>query len=177
AAFYGAATWGGVTLLMLLTGVVHERMLGPWPMVIPLFSTAALGVLCNVLEVPMMPDAVRDRIKPGLRDRLWRSKLGAWIARRLGAPERSHAVGGGVFRATEAALGVAAGELFAALPKAYREHLAELPATVGALEARAAEARAEVDLVAALAPLGSVEAEALAARREAAAANLAESVA
>ncbi|MEX2154705.1 MAG: serine/threonine-protein kinase, partial [Gemmatimonadaceae bacterium] len=145
AAFFAAGTWGGITLLLLLTGVVHERMLGPWPMVIPLFTTAGLGVLCNVLDVPMVPDALRDRIKPGLRDRLWRSKLGAWIARRLGAPERSGLTGASAFRATEAALGVAASELFAALPKAYREQLAELPAIVAAFEARAAEARADVD--------------------------------
>jgi eukaryotic-like serine/threonine-protein kinase len=86
-------------------------------------------------------------------------------------------VGGGVFRATEAALGVAAGELFAALPKAYREQLAELPATVAALEARAAEARAEIDLLAALAPSGSADADVLETRRGAASAHLAESVA
>ena len=86
-------------------------------------------------------------------------------------------MGGGVFRATEVALGVAAGELFAALPKAYREQLAELPATVAALEARAAEARAEIDVLAALAPSGSSDADVLAARRKAAAAHLAESVA
>ena len=80
--------------------------------------------------------------------------------------------GASAFRATEAALGVAASELFAALPKAYREQFAELPAIVAALEARAAEARAEADVVAALAPSGSVDAEVLAARRKAAAAHL-----
>jgi serine/threonine-protein kinase len=99
------------------------------------------------------------------------------LAKRLGAPERSRAIGGGVFRATEAALGVAVSELFAALPKSYREQLAELPATVEALEARAAEARAEADIVAALAPSGSADADALEARRNAAAAQLSESVA
>jgi predicted Ser/Thr protein kinase len=176
AAFYGVGTWGAVTLLLLLTGVIHERVIGPWPIVIPLFSFAGLGVLCNVLEVKMVPDFVRDRIKPGLRDRLWRSKLGAWIARRLGAPERSQLAGTSAFRATEAALGIAAGELFAALPKEFREQLDELPAIVAALEARAAEARADIDVVAALAPSAS-DAEVLAARREAAKARLAESVA
>jgi serine/threonine-protein kinase len=80
-----------------------------------------------------------------------------------------------VFRATEAALGVAAADLFAALPKAYREQLDELPATVAALEARAAEARAELDVVANLAPSG--DASVLEARRTAASAHLAESVA
>jgi predicted Ser/Thr protein kinase len=177
AAFYGVGAWGAVTLLMLLTGVVHERVIGPWPIVIPLFSFAGLGVMCNVLGVKMMPDSVRDRIKPGLRDRLWRSKLGAWIARRLGAPGRSQLAGASAFRATEAALGVAASELFAALPKEYKEQLADLPAIVAALEAKAAEARADIDVVAAMAPSGTKDAEVLEARRAAASARLAESVA
>ena len=82
-----------------------------------------------------------------------------------------------MFRATEAALGLAASELFAALPSAYREQLPELPATVEALEARAAEARAEVDEVAALAPSGSEGAAVLERRRKAAADHLAASVA
>ena len=177
AAFYAVGTWGFVTLVLLLAGVIHERVIGPWPMVVPFFSFVGLGVLCNVLEVPMIPGAIRDRVKPGLRDRLWRSKLGAWIARRLGAPERSQLAGASAFRATEAALGVAASELFAALPKEFREQLAELPAIVAAFEARATEARAEMDVVAALAPSASADAEVLAARRQAASARLAESVA
>jgi serine/threonine protein kinase len=177
AAFYGVGTWGAVTLLMLLLGVVHERTMGPWPMVIPFFTFVGLGVVCNVLEVPMMPAAVRDRVKPGLRDRLWRSKLGAWIARRLGAPERSQLAGASAFRATEAALGVAASELFEALPKEWKEQLVELPATVAALEARAAEARADLDVVANMAPSGTADADVLAARREAASKRLADSVA
>ena len=132
-----------------------------------------LGAVSNALDVQFIPDKIRDWWQTGIRDRLWNSRAGEWLARRLGAPERSRAVGGGVFRATEAALGVAASELFAALPKAYREQLAELPAIVAALEARAAEARAEMDVVAALAPSGSSDAEVLAARRDAAAAQLA----
>ncbi len=114
-----------------------------------------LGAVCNVLDVPFIPDVVPQHDgKPGLRERLWRSKLGEWLARRLGAPERSQLAGASAFRATEAALGVAASELFAALPKEWREQLAELPATVAALEARAAEARADIEVVAALAPPG-----------------------
>jgi serine/threonine-protein kinase len=176
-AFYGVGTWGFVTLLLLFFGVIHERTIGPWPMVIPFFTFIGLGVACNVLEVKMLPEVLSNGIKGGLRDRLWRSKLGAWIARRLGAPERTSLAGASAFRATEAALGVAASELFAALPKEYREQLAELPATVAALEARAAEARADMDVVAALAPSGSGDASALGARRDAAKARLAESVA
>jgi serine/threonine-protein kinase len=81
-----------------------------------------------------------------------------------------------VFRPTEAALGVAASELFAALPEAYRIEFAELPAIVAALEARAAEARAEIDVVAALAPSGAGDTEVLQQRRNAASSNLATSV-
>jgi serine/threonine-protein kinase len=88
----------------------------------------------NALDVQFIPAGVRDWRQTGIRDRLWNSRTEEWLARRLDAPERSRAMGGGVFRATEAALGVAAAELFAALPKAYRERLAELPATVAAIE-------------------------------------------
>jgi len=144
---------------------------------VPLASTMLLGAVSNALDVQFIPAKIRDWWRTGVRERLWNSRAGEWLARRLDAPERSRAVGGGAFRATEAALGVAAGELFAALPKAYREQLAELPATVAALEARAAEARAELDVVAALAPSGSGDAEVLEARRTRAAAHLAQSVA
>jgi serine/threonine-protein kinase len=177
AATYGAATWTAVTFAFALTGVIHERFLGPLPFVIPIFSTIILGAASNVLEVPLIPDTLRSRIKPGLRERLWRSKFGTWIAKRLGAPERSNLAGASAFRATEAALGIAASELFAALPKAYREQLADLPAIVENLEARAAEARAEVEMLAGLAPSGTADADALRARRKAAAAHLGESVA
>jgi len=64
-----------------------------------------------------------------------------------------------------------------ALPAAFREGLSELPETVAALEAQAGEARAELDVVAALAGSGSGGAEVLEARRELASARLATSVA
>jgi len=86
-------------------------------------------------------------------------------------------VGSGIFRATEAALGVAAADLFAALPKTYREQLSDLPQIVDSLEARAAGARAEMELVASLAASSSGDAGVLSARRDAAARHLSESVA
>ncbi len=82
-----------------------------------------------------------------------------------------------MFRATEVALGAAVSDLFAALPSAFKENLAELPATVAALEANAAAARAEIDVLAALAPDGSSAAGVLDRRRSAATAHLAASVA
>ena len=174
----GSATWGAVTFGLLVQGTLHENRGDIVWILAPLFSTMALGAVSNALDVQFIPTRIRDWWQTGIRERLWRSRLGGWLARRLGAPERSGlAAGASAFRATEAALGVAASELFAALPKAYREQLAELPSIVAALEARAAAARAEVDVVAALAPSGTVAAEVLQARREAAAAQLGQSVA
>jgi predicted Ser/Thr protein kinase len=171
-----SATWLAVTFGLVLQGTIHENTTGAVWILAPLFSTMLLGAVSNALDVQFIPAGIRDWWRTGVRDRLWNSRAGEWLARRLGAPDRSRAVGGGVFRATEAALGLAAAELFAALPKAYREQLAELPATVAALEARAADARAEIDVLAALAPSGSSDAAVLETRRNAATAHLAESV-
>ena len=173
----GSASWLGVTIALLLQGVIHENRTPIAWIFTPVFTTLLLGAASNALDVQFIPDKIRQWWQTGIRDRLWHSRAGAWLARRLGAPERTQLAGASAFRATEAALGVAASELFAALPKAYREELAELPVIVAELEARAAEARAEIDAVAALAPSSSSEAEVLAARRETAAAHLAESVA
>jgi len=172
-----SATWLAATMGQVIIGTVTEQQLGPVLVIVPILTMMLLGAVSNALDVQFIPTKIRDWWQTGIRERIWKSRAGEWLARRLGAPERSRAVGSGVFRATEAALGVAATELFAALPEPYREQLIELPATVDALEARAAEARAELDLVAALAPSGSSDAEVLASRRGAAAARLVESVA
>ena len=165
------------TMGQVIIGTVSEERLGAFLIFVPILTTMGLGALSNALDVQFIPTKVREWWQTGIRDRLWNSRAGEWLAKRLGAPERSRVVGAGVFRATEAALGLAASELFAALPSAYREQLPELPATVEALEARAAEARAEVDEVAALAPSGSEGAAVLERRRKAAAEHLAASVA
>jgi serine/threonine-protein kinase len=157
--------------------VIHENRTGIWWIFGPILSTLLLGAASNALDVQFIPTGIRRWWQTGIRDRLWNSRLGEWLARRLGAPDRSKLAGASAFRATEAALGVAAAELFAALPKEYKEQLAELPAIVGLLEARAAEARAEVEALAALAPSESGGAETLEARRKKAASHLAESVA
>jgi eukaryotic-like serine/threonine-protein kinase len=173
----GAATWLGVTAGLIMAEVVHENTMGMWFILGPLGSTLALGAVSNALGVQFIPDVIKKWWQTGIRERLWNSRAGEWLARRLGAPERSKLAGANAFRATEAALGVAASELFAALPKAYREQLGELPAIVEALEARAAEARAEGEVIAALVPSGSAEAEVLAKRKAKAAGQLGESVA
>jgi serine/threonine-protein kinase len=177
AATVSAATWLAVTFGLVVSGVVHERQLGAIFIVVPLLATLLTGAASNALDVQFIPTTIRKWWQTGIRERLWNSRAGEWLARRLGAPERSRLAGASAFRATEAALGVAASELFAALPKEYREQLVELPAVVNALEARAAEARAELEVVAALVPAEVGGAEVLAARKKAAADYLAASVA
>ena len=180
-----SASWLAVTLGLLVNGTIHENRGAAMWVLVPGFTTMFLGALSNALDVQFIPDTIRQWWQTGIRERLWKSRAGEWIARRLGAPVQSRAVGGGVFRATEAALGVAASELFAALPKAFREQLPGLLVTVAALEARAADTRAEIELIAAMAPSGSVDpsagsgqaADVLETRRSAASAHLAESVA
>jgi serine/threonine-protein kinase len=79
------------------------------------------------------------------------------------------------------ALGLAVEELFAALPLAYRNHVADLPRVVALLEAHAAAARARVDEVTALMAIGEhgapTSAPKLVAARDAAKRELADSVA
>lgn len=176
AGMIGAGTWLAVTFGLMLEGAIHENRTKLFWVFGPVLSTLVMAAVSNVVGVQFIPNNLRAWWQTGIRERLWKSRAGEWLARRLGAPERSRAVGGSVFRATEAALGVAASELFAALPKDYREQFAELPAIVAALEARAAEARAELDMVASLASSGG-DAGVLKARRDAASANLTESVA
>jgi eukaryotic-like serine/threonine-protein kinase len=168
---YAAAAWSAAAAFL-----AYARSAGIDGLFAPFIATATLGIVSNALEVTLIPPAARRMLQPGLRERLWKSRVGAWLARRLGAADESRAIDGGAFRATEVALGIAASELFAALPTAYREQLAGLPALVETLEARAAAARAELDLVAALAAPGA-GAAVLEARRGTASAQLARSVA
>ena len=172
-----SATWLAVMFVLLAQGVIHENRTALIVFIAPLFSTMLLGAVSNALDVQFIPTGIRKWWQTGVRDRLWNSRAGEWLARRLGAPERSNVAGALAFRATEVALGVAASELFALLPKAYRDQLSELPATVAALEAHAAEARAELDVIAALASAGSDDAEVVATRRDKTKSHLADSVA
>jgi serine/threonine protein kinase len=171
-----SAAWLAVTVGLLMAGVIHENRTPIMWIFSPVLSTMLLGAISNALDLQFIPTKIRSWWQTGIRDRLWNSRIGEWVAERLKAPRESRAVGGGVFRPTEMALGLAASELFAALPEPYRVELFELPSIVAALEARAAEARAEVDVVAALARPDSDDTAVLERRRNAASANLAASV-
>ena len=143
-ATFGAASWLALTIALLVQGVIHENRSPIWIVLAPVGTTLLTVAVSNALDVRFVSPRVREWWFSGVRDRLWNSRLGSWLSRKLGAPARSRAIAAGGFRATESALGVAAQELYDALPAAQREALRELPATLAALEAQAAEARATV---------------------------------
>ncbi|HEX6576502.1 MAG TPA: serine/threonine-protein kinase [Gemmatimonadaceae bacterium] len=171
-----SAGWLAVTLGLLMLGIIHENRTPIAWLLTPVGTTMLLGAASNALDLQFIPTRVKNWWKTGIRDRIWNSRIGEWLAHRFGAPTQSRAVGGGVFRPTEAALGLAASELFAALPEPYRVELFELPSIVSALEARAAEARAEMDVVNALARPGSQDDSILEKRRQTASTHLSASV-
>src|SRR6185437_12419987 len=100
-------------------------------------------LLSNTLGVRLLPKKLRSAMIGFGRSTFWNSRLGAWMGAMLGrgrtAPPQL------LNRPTEAALGLAASELFAALPTAYRRDLRALPDLVRRLEERAVRVREHVD--------------------------------
>ena len=153
---------------------------------------AALGVSAvttvaasSSLGVSFLPRRVRSGLVGAVRSAIWGSRLGDWAARLL-TPRRRRALPDADFRPTEMALSVAAEELFAALPRAYREHLGDVPRVIRGLEIHASAARERVSQMTALLSLdvrtGHAHADppetaTLAAARDAAVRDLAASVA
>ena len=78
-----------------------------------------------------------------MRERFWTSRAGARLVHKLTPKNRT--VDSTAFRPTEVALAIAADELFAALPAAYRDSLAEVPAVIARLTTRATMLRDGVD--------------------------------
>jgi len=100
-------------------------------------------LLSNALGVRLLPRKLRTAMIGFGRTTFWSSRFGGWVGAMLGrgrtAPPQL------LNRPTEAALGLAASELFAALPTAYRRDLRDLPDLVQRLEARAVRIREHVD--------------------------------
>ncbi|HKT06741.1 MAG TPA: serine/threonine-protein kinase [Gemmatimonadaceae bacterium] len=143
-------TWGSVAALagVILTAVdIGGRSNGQQTLefLFKLTAWPAGGslLLSNALGVRLLPRKLRSAMIGLGRTTVWNSRLGGWLGAllsrgRSAAPQLLN-------RPTEAALGLAAGELFAALPTAYRRDLKALPDLVRRLEARAAAIREHVD--------------------------------
>lgn len=143
-------------------------------------GTVVAVTTSSALGVRFLGKSLRSTLIGAVRSTMWNSRVGEWVAKLL-TPKNRKAVADLDYRPTEMALGLAVEELYAALPKAYREHVPDLPAIVARLEAHAADARARVDELNALASLGGADAthapDAVTGARDAAKKELADSVA
>jgi eukaryotic-like serine/threonine-protein kinase len=108
-----------------------------------LLGAAVSTAISTSLGVSFIPRGVRASLVGALRSKIWNSRAGEWAARLLAPKYRSRAIDADE-RPTEMALGLAAEELFAALPSAYRQHLGDVPEIVRRLEAHASVARRRV---------------------------------
>ena len=124
-------------------------------------TALATFTIGNSLGVRLISRRIRPRFVGAFRSLFWNSRAGEWTAKLL-APRNRTPVDAAEFRPTEMALGLAAEELFAALPKTYREELSDLPAVVRRLEAHAVAARRRIEELDALASIGAANAATLA---------------
>jgi serine/threonine-protein kinase len=110
-----------------------------------LLLTAGINVLGNALGVTWPTHSGHGTLD-ALRCRFWESRLGAWLVRLLA---RGRPSGGGAFidRPTEHAIGLAADELYAALPAPTRRELVDLPGILRGLQGEAEAMRARADLL------------------------------
>jgi serine/threonine-protein kinase len=172
-----------VSLATALSTFYFARVGGrPGPMqvamfVVPWITTIVLAAAVNMNDIPLLPRRLRGLFATNLRDRLWKSRVGEWFAKRMKAPASSHPIGDGIFRPTEVVLGHASADLYAALPEPYRRQLGDLPKTAAALEARAAIARRESELLENLGAHEDGSDRALTLRRDEARAQLSSAVA
>jgi serine/threonine-protein kinase len=136
-------------------------------------------LVSNVLGVRLLGKSLRLRQSGALRSKIWNGRLGEWAARLL-TPRKGIHSADLAYRPTEMALGVAAADLYSALPTAYRDDIPELPAVVERLEAHASLARTRIEELNAL-MAGGGRAETLPANlvaaRDAAKGELAKAVA
>lgn len=110
------------------------------------YSGLAAGstlLIANALGIPFIPNN-RSRVLDGsLRHWFWGSRVGTWLAHALSrgrtAPLQL------MNRPTEAALSLAALELYDALPRELRSGLGDVPDVVRRLEARATQMRHHVE--------------------------------
>lgn len=143
-------TWTSVAALGAAIGLaIHARTdpgalrgLDFW-LKLTAWSSGGSLLLSNAFGVRLLPRKWRTAMLGAGRATFWSSQFGSWIGAllsrgRTGPPQLLN-------RPTEVALGLAAGELFAALPTAYRRDLRGLPDVVRRLEARAARIREHVD--------------------------------
>jgi serine/threonine protein kinase len=110
-----------------------------------ILGSILLTVVGSALGVTFPGRGIRSGKLLGWRLRFWEGRAGRWTARVARLFSRSRVEPGQlVHRPTELAIGLAAEQLFQALPKATRARLGDLPGVVHQLEAHATTMRARV---------------------------------
>jgi serine/threonine-protein kinase len=168
ALLWSSATFGG-------------RFAISWLFAMTFVGSVVAFTASNVLGVRLIGRGIRSKLVGAVRSLFWNSRAGEW-AEKLLTPRHRKPLAELEYRPTEMALSLAASDLFARLPAAYREQLHDLPHVVDRLEAHAAAARARIEELDALVAIGTSERASAAhagvvAARDAAKRELAESVA
>ena len=161
-----------VLFLVLATGVIEPNIpyalwrwipIGVSARLLRQFIMAGTGMLAGIsaiashaLGVPFLPRETKRSLTGGIRSWFWNSRAGALLTRALTPRRRARAISLD-YRPTEMALGLAVDELFDALPKSYRVHLAGLPAVVRRLGAAAAANRVQVEQLESLGADGDID--------------------
>lgn len=151
---YGVA---GATIVTLLAAIVNPDLMSRM-MIAQVVSAGTMATIAGGVLGTVFPGRT---LKPGqgqrsLRAWFWNSPVGVLAARLTGWRLRRDAGAPLLQHATEVAIGMAAQELYEALPAASRERVPELPRTLKALEAEAQALRHRLDDPAAGARLASV---------------------
>lgn len=170
---------GGVGTFIVF-GAPHT-LVGKVALASTLVGAAVAVTASNALGVRFISKSIRPRFVGALRSRIWNSRIGEWAAKVL-MPKKRKPIAELDYRPTEMALSVAASDLYAALPKAYRDDLPDLPQVVERLEGHAAAARARIEELDAVMAMGAAThanatPASIVAARDAAKRELAESVA
>ena len=147
----------GATIMALLTAIafpgIMDRVTTAYVAFAGTISTIVGGILGTVFPGRMLKPGEGPR---SLRSWFWNSPAGALAARLTGWRLRRDAGAPLLQHVTEVAIGMAAQELYEALPSESRERVPELPRTLKALEAEAQALRQRLDDPAAGARLASV---------------------
>src|SRR5690606_17971899 len=114
-----------------------------------IFGSVGSLLLANALGAPPLGRSLKLGLAGRARQWLYGSRVGEWTMKLVRSARRGNPVEL-VARPTEMALGLAAADLFAALPRELKSQLSEVPAVVHRLEERAVEARRRVDELQAL---------------------------
>ncbi len=140
----GVTGAAGLVLASLPVGTPYSTLAH----VLTWFGSAAAVTLGGAVLGAVFPGrrlAAKDPARSP-QARIWNGRLGVWFARVAAIGMKRGALPpAGAHRPTEIAIGLAADALFAALPRATRHELQELPAVIRRLEADAQGLRARVD--------------------------------